>query len=112
MGLRYKTADGSLIPNEGEVTIQHLEADGEAYDFTIQNAKVHCPRISVRYLVTRDCVVISHKRGVLILYPTGKRIDFVSKDGVFFVPLNVLPPDSKDIFGNTVNPSSGFSRHG
>ena len=116
IGLSYKAADGSLIPNEGEIQIQHLEADGTVYDFTIQNAKVHCPIISVRYLVTRDCIVTFHREGGFIQYPTGKRINVVVKDGVFFVGLRVLPPNTKNVFGHIVNAQkneqSGFSRRG
>ena len=89
----YKGADGALIPNEGEITIKHIEPDGEFYEFIMQNAKVHCPIISARYLVTRDCLVVFHKNGGYILYSPGKRNNFVLKEGVFFVRLNVLPPD-------------------
>ena len=66
MGLRYKAADGSLIANEGEVHIQHQEDDGEVYDFTVQNANVHCTIISVRYQVTRDCIVTFNMDGGFI----------------------------------------------
>ena len=80
MGLRYKTADGSLVPNQGEIEISHLEPDGEIYNFVVQHANVHCTIISVRYLVTRDCTVTFHKSGGYIGYPTGKRIQFVLKE--------------------------------
>ena len=103
MGLQYKAADGSLIPNEGETDVTHVEADGDTYPFTFQHAIVHCPIISVRYLVTQDCVVTFQRLGGHILYPSGNRISFVCKDGVFFVPLNILPP---------VPPEQGFARHG
>ena len=74
MGLRYKAADGSLIANEGEVHIQHQEDDGEVYDFTVQHAKVQCTIISVRYLVTRDCIVTFQEEGAFIEHPSGKRL--------------------------------------
>ena len=115
-GLHYKGADGSLIPNRGERDLVHQEADGELYGFTFQHAPVHCPIISVKYLVTRDCRVTFHKAGGHIRYPSGKTIQFVAKDGVFFVALNVLPPNCQNIFGHVVNPvkeaEPGFSRHG
>ena len=50
-GLKYKAANGELIPNLGEVFVQHREADGSVYDFVFQHAEVHCPIISVRQLV-------------------------------------------------------------
>ena len=73
-GLNYKAADGSLIPNEGETTITHAEPDGELYDFVFQNARVHCPIISVRYLVTRECIVFLffHKKLRLHSLPFGQ----------------------------------------
>ena len=99
-----------MIPSEGEIDITHVEADGEQYSFTIQNANVHCIIISVRYLVTRDCVVTFHRDGGNILYPTRHKIEFVVKDGVFFVALNVLPQNVKDIFGRDMAVFSGRGR--
>ena len=115
-GLHYKAADGSLIPNEGETDVLHQEPDGEVIKFTFQHArKVHCPVINVKYQVTRDCVVTFHKLGGHIEYPSGRRVSFVCKDGVFFVALNLLPPNCEDAFGRVVNaepckPSPGFTR--
>ena len=102
-GVQYKSASGALIANEGEIDVTHIEADGERYHFTFQNANVHCPIISVRDLVTQDCVVTFHRLGGHILYPSGNRISFVCKDGVFFVGLNVVPP---------APPEPGFVRQG
>ena len=102
VGLCYKGADGSLIPHLGEIDITHVEPDGQQYEFTIQNAKVHCTILSVRYLVTRDCTVTFHRDGGHIAYPSGKKIPFVNKDGVFFVALNVIPP--------LPDPAAGFRR--
>ena len=80
-GLRYKTADGSFVKNEGQITITHMEPDGELYNFVLQNAKVHCTILSVRELVTHDCVVTFHREGGHIQYPNGKRIAFVIREG-------------------------------
>ena len=64
-------------------------------------------------MVTRDCIVTFHKNGGHIQYPSGKKIAFVNKDGVFFVALNVLPPNCQDAFG-TIIPETipGFARPG
>ena len=91
-GVVYKGANGALIPNQGEATIRHKEADGNVYEFIFQHADVHCPIISVTQLVTRDCTVTFHRLGGHIAYPDGSRIKFISKGGVFFVLLNVQPP--------------------
>ena len=112
-GLKYKVASGALVPNEGEVHVKHKESDGTVYDFTFQHAKVHCPIVSVRELVMKDCWVTFHKNGGHIEYPNGKKIRFVTRGGVFFVLLNVLPPDTKDVLGRNHNPEKPvFSRHG
>ena len=91
-GLQYKAADGSLIPNRGETTVRHREADGSTFEFVFQDAPVHCPIISVTDLVQKDCTVTFHRLGGHIDCPSGKRIKFVAKGGVFFVLMNVLPP--------------------
>lgn len=54
-GVRYKCADGSAIPNLGEVDLVHHEPDGTLHTLTFQNAPVHTTIVSVKYLVTRDC---------------------------------------------------------
>ena len=107
-GVHYKVADGTLIPNLGQCKIVHREHDGELYEFIFQHAKVHTPIVSVLELVVKDCMVTFHKAGGHITYPTGKQIEFVIKEGVFFVALNVLPPGTTDIFGRQL----GFTGHG
>ena len=94
----YKMADGTLIPNQGETDVQHRESDGSTFSFTFQHAEVHCPILSVTYLVTRDCSVTFHKRGGHIAYPDWRRTRFVANGGVFFVLLNIMKPE--------------FTRHG
>ena len=86
----------------------HREHDGEHYKMKFQHAKVHSIIISVMELVLQDCTVTFHRTGGHITYPTGKRIEFVIKEGVSFVALNVLPPETEDIFGRQV----GFIRQG
>ena len=92
-GLLYKGANGALIPNEGEVDLVHRENDGSTFDFKFQHADVHCPILSVTYLVTRDCWVTFHKHGGHISYPDGRKIRFIAKGGVFVVLLNIVSPD-------------------
>ena len=92
-GLQYKAADGSLIPNQGEVKVQHVAKDGQCFNFTFQHAAVHCPILSVTDLVLQDCWVTFHRRGGYILYPDGRKINCVAKAGVFFAQLNIAHPD-------------------
>ena len=92
-GLRYKVASGTLVPNEGQVHVNHKDPDGTLFKFACQHANVHCPILSVSELVNKDCVVTFHKLGGHIRYPDGRRIRFVAKEGVFFVELDVMDPD-------------------
>ena len=91
-GLKYKGADGTLVPNQGEVHVQHREKDCKTYSFTFQHAEAHCPIMSVTQLATRDCTVTFHKLGGHVMYPIGENM-FVAKDCVFFVMLDILHPD-------------------
>ena len=101
-GLKYKGADGTLIPNEGECEITHREPDGTLYKMVFQHGDVHSIILYVTEFVFKDCSVAFTKHGGHILYPSGKKIKFVAKMGVFFVMLDVLPPDTKDVFGRDV----------
>ena len=101
-GVQYKCADGSLIPSLGECRVTHQEHDGTLIDFVFQHAKVHSAIVSVLELVYQDCTVTFHKAGGHITYPDGRHIEFVIKEGVFFVALNILPPGTRDMFGRQV----------
>ena len=48
-GTCYTSACRGEIPNEGEITIVHRNEEGQDFGFVIQNAKVECPILSVRY---------------------------------------------------------------
>ena len=68
--------------------------------------------LSVKELVTKGCRVTFHSRGGHIRYPSRKTISFTIRDIVFFVPLNVLPPECENTFGQSLSPGRGFTRHG
>ena len=93
----YTGANGALIPNEGETKVQHISKNGQLFDFVFQHASVHCPILSVTELVLQDCWVTFHRRGGYILYPDGRKLNFVAKDGVFFAQLNIAPPDFRGL---------------
>ena len=110
MGVKYYNANGGEIPNGGEITLTHRDEPQGDFDFTFQNAKVHCPIVSVKELVIKGCEVSFHDRGEHISYPDGRRIRFVRKQGVFFVQLKVLPPGTRNMLGEKVVPD--FHRQG
>ena len=91
-GTKYVSASGGLIANEGQIDLVHRQGN-DLFEMTMQHAKVNCPILSVRYFTDRDCRVLFRKGGGVIIYPNGKRIAFIERLGVFFVALNVLPPE-------------------
>ena len=81
---------------------------------TIQNGKVSCPILSVKYFTRMNCRVLFRNGGGVIAYQDGRRIPFIERFGVFFVALNVLPPEivpAEDAFGRPIDPA-GFHRPG
>lgn len=111
MALRYKTADGSTVPNEGEAVISHLEPDDTVYKFVVQHALVHCIILSVRKLVTRDCVVTFYKCGGHLEYPSGKQMQFVVADKCFSLPSKCCHR-ARRTYPAMWSTLIGFSRHG
>ena len=90
---------------------------------TFQNAKVGCPILSVHYFTQMGCRVTFKKGGGVIVYSDGRRIPFISRLGVFFVAMNILPPEivpksdafGRDIVNNRVvvaGSKPGFTRQG
>ena len=57
-GVRYVSATGNTVENKGEVDITHRDPDICDFHFTFQHADVHCPIISVKYLVGLKCKVL------------------------------------------------------
>lgn len=103
-GLKYMAANGQAIPNRGEFDITHADPKHGNFKFTFQDAPVHCPIISIRSLVDVGCSVTFKGKGSFIKYADGRKLNFVLKDGVYFIAINVLSPD--------VTASPVFSRQG
>ena len=91
-GTKYVSATGSEILNQGEIDITHVGDNGEKCQWTIPNAKINCPILSVRHFTAKDCKVLFRKGGGVIAYPDGRRVPFVERLGVFFDAMNVLDP--------------------
>ena len=49
--------------------------------------------LSGRKLVNKGCRVDFRKGGGTIRYSDGRKLKFVERMGVFFVPMNILDPD-------------------
>ena len=96
-GICYTSASGGKIPNEGEIDVVHEDDHGTQFGFTFQNAKVGCPILSVKKFTAMDCRVVVKKGGGVIYYPDGRTIPFIERLGVFFVAMNVLPPEAAEL---------------
>ena len=93
-GVKYVTANGGDIPNIGETTVVHRDELQGDFNFVFQHAPgVHAIILSVRKLVNKGCRVSFRKGGGTIRYSDGRKLKFVERMGVFFVPLNILDPD-------------------
>ena len=74
--------------------------------------------LSAQKLVDKGCRVSFRKGGGTIRYSDGRKLKFVERMGVFFVPMNILDPDVlKDSVemivqhsDNPAEPAQGFVR--
>ena len=62
-GRKYSCANGSEIVNAGQVHITHRDVKHGDFEFTCENAPVHCPILSVRQLVEVGCSVTFKGKG-------------------------------------------------
>ena len=60
-GVKYYSASGCAIKNEGEISVVHRGPCGKDFGLVIQNAKVACPIMSVRYFTRMNCEVVFKK---------------------------------------------------
>ena len=96
-GVTYCNASGGDIPNRGETTVTHLLDNGSEIDIPFQDGDVQIPILSVKDFVRKDSVVRFKHNGGTIKLPSGSRMTFVEKYGVYFICLNVT---SGNIDGN------------
>ena len=104
-GTEYVSASGGKIKHEGQIHLTHQEKNGDKFNLTMQNAKVSCPILSVKYFTEQNCRVLFRKGGGVIIHADGRRMAFTERLGVFFIALNVLDPDlrpTEDAFGRKI----------
>ena len=92
-GVTYSNASGGDIPNRGEIVVTHQLADGSELDVPFQDGDVQVPIISVKDFVHKESVVKFKNDGGTIRLPSGSRMTFVEKFGVYFTCLNVVSGD-------------------
>ena len=89
-GVKYSNASGGDIPNRGEVVITHRMEDGTEIDIPFQDGDVQVPIISVKDFVHKRSVVKFKRNGGSIRLPSGTRMQFLEKCGVYFICLNII----------------------
>ena len=92
-GISYSNASGGDIPNRGEITVTHQLDNGTELDIPFQDGDVQVPIISVKDFVRKSSVVKFKHNGGTIRLPSGSRMTFVEKFGVYFICLNVTSGD-------------------
>ena len=92
----YMAADGGTIKNQGEVSVVHRTSEGHKVDFVFQHGDVPIPICSIRRMAHRGCEAQFWKGGVRILFASGIQIPRVERWGVYFMELDIQPPDDPD----------------
>ena len=65
-------------------------ADGTGIDMPFQDGDVQVPIISVKDFVHKGSVVKFKRNGGTIRLPSGTRMQFLEKCGVYFICLNII----------------------
>ena len=64
----------------------NVELDGQSVTIKLSELPVQCPILSVRKIVKRGSMVVFQNQGGYIVHnATGRKINFVERDGVYFV---------------------------
>ena len=102
-GIKYSDASGGDIPNRGEVVVTHRLDDGTEIDIPFQDGDVQVPIISVKDFVHKGSVVKFKRNGGTIRLPSGTRMQFMEKCGVYFICLNVTSGTFNNNTATTTN---------
>ena len=87
----------------------NVELDGKSATIKLSELPVQCPILSVRKIVKRGNMVVFQDQGGYIVHKvTGRKINFVERDGVYIVRIHFPECTIKDVETN----ESGFSRPG
>ena len=88
-------ADGSEITSNGVVDALVM-IGGELHRIPYEDLPVECPIISVRQIVRkRNKVIFKDKGGYIYNAKTGKKLEFIEKNGVCFINMKIIQPEDE-----------------
>ena len=96
-GVAYVAADGGLMPNRGEVTVNVVAGDVDLGPMKWQDADVNMPILSVRRIAKKGSRVSFWDGGGVIKLPDGTKVPFYEYQGVYLIKLAVKPPDGSGL---------------
>ena len=106
-GATATTAGGHQLSNKGKFTVSAIAGDHQV-KIPFNNMKVQLPILSVREMMDKESsVLIEDDTGVISNKKTQQSINFVVRDGLWFMKLKVRKPD-----GSPAENDSGFGRPG
>ena len=96
-GRNYRAANGSRIPNLGQLMVHFEDAAGRACGMPFQVAKVERPLVSVSRLAqTGPRVSFEGDPGSIVHKATGRTMPLKREGGVYVLELR--PPDRRRLF--------------
>ena len=89
-GRCYRAANGSPIPNLGQLLAHFRDENGKACGIPFQVAAVERPLISVSRMAAAGCkVTFMEDYGEILHVASGRRLPLVRRDGVYILELHV-----------------------
>ena len=108
-----------ILADGGELLVDKVletdvELDGYNVHVKFSDLPVQCPILSVRRIVKQGNVVVFQEQGGYILHKkSGRRINFIEREGVYFVKMKLPtnPDDAMEVDSSLDESSrSGFAR--
>ena len=110
-GRSYRAANGSPIPNLGQLVAHFKDPDGRACGIPFQVAEVERPLLSVSRLAEAGCQVsFKDHSGEILHVATGRKLPLVRRGGVYLLQLRGI--SSPGGLGSGRKPTSPFPRQG
>ena len=111
-GRNYRAANGSPIPNLGQMIAHFRDGEGRACGIPFQVAEVERPLISVSRMAAAGCrVSFQENTGEILHVASGRRLPLVRRNGVYIVELRVGSCDERRA-GGPRPAASPFHRQG